>query len=266
MIRINSPNLWSCTILFQRRNDTAVWPLGSMSDIFISYATKDRPRAEQLARALEARGWSVFWDRTIPVSQTWPETIGQELDNAGCVVVLWSKASIESAWVREEADDAKRRHILVPALIENVRIPIGFRSIQAADVVDWDGTEATPEFLKLVVAISSLAGTKIKPEKQVRVEDAGARESKQNAIEGGQHLWRQLGPLPGILLIVLSIAGVAFSLWLIALTFYLIFWEKELDAGDAFILGSVEFVLLSFCSWLLWRLLKTKKYKYPLYS
>jgi hypothetical protein len=34
-----------------------------MSDIFISYASEDRSKAEPLAKALEEQGWSVFWDR-----------------------------------------------------------------------------------------------------------------------------------------------------------------------------------------------------------
>jgi xanthine dehydrogenase iron-sulfur cluster and FAD-binding subunit A len=41
-----------------------------MSDIFIRYARGDEPRAEMLAKALEWRGWSIFWDRTIPTGKT----------------------------------------------------------------------------------------------------------------------------------------------------------------------------------------------------
>ena len=33
-----------------------------MADIFISYASKDRPTAKRLADAVEAMGWSVWWD------------------------------------------------------------------------------------------------------------------------------------------------------------------------------------------------------------
>ena len=33
-----------------------------MADIFISYASVDRPFARRLADALEACGWSVWWD------------------------------------------------------------------------------------------------------------------------------------------------------------------------------------------------------------
>jgi hypothetical protein len=85
-----------------------------MSDIFISYAHEDRPRAQMLAETLGGHGWSIFWDRTIPTGKTWRETIGRALNDARCVVVLWSKTSIESGWVQEEADDAKRRGVLVP--------------------------------------------------------------------------------------------------------------------------------------------------------
>src|SRR6516165_5371825 len=120
-----------------------------MSDIFISYASDDRPRAETFAHTLEGRGWSIFWDRTIPTGKTWRETIGRELNDARCVIVLWSEASIESKWVQEEADDAKRRRALVPVLIENVQPPIGFRAIQAAHLENWDGTEPTKAFDRL---------------------------------------------------------------------------------------------------------------------
>ena len=46
--------------------------------------------------ALEARGWSVFWDRRIPWVQTWRSHIGRALENARCVVVAWSEHSINS--------------------------------------------------------------------------------------------------------------------------------------------------------------------------
>src|SRR5262249_46704109 len=109
-----------------------------MTDIFISYHNEDRPRAQKLAKALESSGWSVFWDRRIPIGKTWPDMIGKELEESGCVVVLWSKTSINSDWVREEAEHAKQRRVLVPVLIDKVLPPIGFRGIQTADLVDWD--------------------------------------------------------------------------------------------------------------------------------
>jgi hypothetical protein len=129
-----------------------------MSDIFISYANEDRSRAQMLAEALGRCGWSTFWDRYIPTGKTWRQTIGQELRTARCVIVLWSKASSESNWVHDEADDAKRRGVLVPVRIESVEPPIGFRSYQTADLSDWNGTEETRAFRKLTLDIGALIG------------------------------------------------------------------------------------------------------------
>ena len=86
-----------------------------MADIFISYADEDRDRAKLLAKALEGQGWSVWWDRIIPPGKSFDQVIQEAITAAKCVVVLWSKESIKSDWVREEATIGKRRQILVPA-------------------------------------------------------------------------------------------------------------------------------------------------------
>ena len=91
-----------------------------MTDVFISYAKEDRGRARTLASALQARGWSVWWDRDIKAGQAFDVTIEHEIETAKCVVVLWSKHSIASEWVKNEAASASERGVLVPALIENV--------------------------------------------------------------------------------------------------------------------------------------------------
>src|SRR5215831_3736234 len=150
-----------------------------MSDIFLSYAREDQPWAEMLARTLEDRGWSTFWDRTIPIGKTWRETIGRELDGARCVIVLWSKSSIESRWVQEEADDAQGRGVLVPILIENVQAPIGFRSIQAAHLENWDGTESTQTFRRLIADIAGLIG----PPPSAKEEGKGAEAQVERRAE-----------------------------------------------------------------------------------
>jgi TIR domain len=154
-----------------------------MSDIFISYANKDRPRAQMFVQALEGRGWSIFWDRTIPVGKTWRETIGEELREARCVIVLWSRTSVASDWVHEEADDAKRRGILVPVPIENVQPPIGFRSIQTADLVNWDATVSTQTFSILTAGIAALIRSPPKEvEGEVEAEAGGRRSQGENVI------------------------------------------------------------------------------------
>ena len=84
--------------------------------IFISYAREDETRIQPLVLALEMQGWSVFWDRRIPSGLT--SYIGKALTDARCVIVAWSRYSITSGWVSEEADEGKARNILVPVLLD----------------------------------------------------------------------------------------------------------------------------------------------------
>jgi len=128
----------------------------SGGDIFISYASQDRPTAATLATALLEEGWSVWWDRSIPPGKSFEEVIEAALEAAKCVIVLWSKTSIESDWVKVEADEAMKRRILIPALIEDVRIPLAFRRLQAARLVDWRGSSPHPGFESLMGAIANL--------------------------------------------------------------------------------------------------------------
>lgn len=127
-----------------------------MNDIFISYAREDLERTRRLAAALEAQGWSVFWDQRIPPGKTWHAVIGAALQEARCVIVAWSEMSIQKDWVREEAEEGKARKILVPVLFDRVRPPMGFRSVQAASLVDWDGAQPPGVRLGTYIATTRL--------------------------------------------------------------------------------------------------------------
>src|SRR5262245_25886049 len=85
-----------------------------MANVFISYAAEDRARIEPLAHAFEAAGLSVWWDRRIETGSSFDVVIERELDAAGCVVVVWSKHSVDSEWVRNEATEGSERAVLVP--------------------------------------------------------------------------------------------------------------------------------------------------------
>jgi formylglycine-generating enzyme required for sulfatase activity len=133
-----------------------------MADIFISYAREDLERVRPIVRLIEGAGWSVFWDRTIPAGMTWRQYIGKALDEAKCIVVVWSKSSVPSKFVQEEADDGSEREILIPVIIENVRPPLGFRSIQHEDLSEWKGEPNHRRAKGLIKSVEGIAG---KPEK-----------------------------------------------------------------------------------------------------
>ena len=122
-----------------------------MSDVFISYARADREQAEKLSQALQAHGWSVWWDRVIPAGRVFEEVIEEEIGKARCLVVLWSKNSVGSEWVLAEVHEgADNKKPLVPVRIEQVKIPMRFRRLQAANLEDWDGSRTHPSFVRLV--------------------------------------------------------------------------------------------------------------------
>jgi formylglycine-generating enzyme required for sulfatase activity len=112
-----------------------------------------------LIRALERHGWSVWWDRTIPLGKTYDQVIEEALDAARCVVVVWSQASVVSHWVRTEVEEGRVRDILVPVMIDSdVRLPLGFRLLQTARLLDWSDLASNPEFARLVQAITARLG------------------------------------------------------------------------------------------------------------
>ena len=108
-----------------------------MSDLFVSYASEDREQVAKLVQAFEAQGWTVWWDRKIETGTSFDRQIEEELDSSRCVVVVWSKASLNSDWVRAEAAEGLERNILVPVLLDDVRPPLLFRQKQAISLVDW---------------------------------------------------------------------------------------------------------------------------------
>ena len=78
----------------------------------------------------------------------------RELETAKSVVVLWSKSSVTSEWVKNEAAAAAERDVLVPALIERVRLPLEFRRKQTVDLADWTGGTQHEGFQGLCAGIA----------------------------------------------------------------------------------------------------------------
>jgi hypothetical protein len=112
--------------------------------------------------------------------QRWSSEIEDALNRARCVLVVWSEASIKSHWVKEEVAEGWRRGILVPVRVDEIQVPFGYRSIQTANLIDWDGTATNPEFAKLVKAITDLV-----PEKaSSTVQSEGRQDTRAPADIG----------------------------------------------------------------------------------
>jgi len=156
-----------------------------MSDVFLSYAREDATTARQLAEHFREEGWSVFWDREIPVGKTWEDTIEDQLSRATCVVVLWSAASIGSDWVRAEAAAAVDRGVLVPALIDRTSPPVRFRIIQSADLVGWQGSRDHLGLTNLIAAVRAAldtTGIRRAPERRIAIAEIETGENRGRSL------------------------------------------------------------------------------------
>lgn len=124
-----------------------------MSGIFLSYSRADRPTAQIVAEALEAEGFTVWWDKVLRAGQTYDEVTETMLRESSVVVVLWSHTSVKSKWVRAEATLGQRNAVVVPAMIEDAERPIMFELTQSANLVGWSGDRSDSNWQDLVADI-----------------------------------------------------------------------------------------------------------------
>ena len=108
-----------------------------MADVFISYAHADRTVAEALARDLTARGYSVWWDAELVGADDFYEVILSALQRAKAAIVIWSRASVKSRFVRDEARFALHSEKLIAVKssdLDYYDIPFGFQGQHTDDV------------------------------------------------------------------------------------------------------------------------------------
>ena len=129
-----------------------------MTEVFVSYASADRARVEPLVQALEATGLPLWWDRDIDYGQSFRKKIEQALAAAPCVIVAWTRDSIQSEWVVNEASDARKRSRLVPVLLDPVTPPLEFRHLHTIDLSDWHGDASDPRLTDLRKSVMAMVG------------------------------------------------------------------------------------------------------------
>jgi adenylate cyclase len=127
-----------------------------MADVFISYARTDKARVAPLVTALEAKGWSVWWDPEIAAGQQFDDQIEAEINAARAVLVVWTPTSVASRWVRGEAREAADRGILVPVRFEDARLPMDVRALHTTDLDSWGEDPESPPFQEILRALGSM--------------------------------------------------------------------------------------------------------------
>lgn len=127
-----------------------------MAHVFLSYKREDREIVGKIAKFLEQLGLDVFWDHRVESGEGWDTRIEHELEHAQCVIVAWTAESRESRWVRNEARRAFERNVLVPALVEDIRLPLEFADVQCENLIGWAGEINHQGWLRLIEKVSTM--------------------------------------------------------------------------------------------------------------
>ncbi|MEO0872476.1 MAG: toll/interleukin-1 receptor domain-containing protein [Pseudomonadota bacterium] len=168
-----------------------------MPDVFISYAREDRDWAEQVRGALEARGFDVWSDAGLTTGGQFSTELQSRLDSAKAVLVLWSRSSVVSSFVRDEAAYARDNDKLVPVKIEDTDLPLGFRQFHTTDLMGWGGNPASQTIANLCTRLSELTGVDFK----TRINSKENRWLKLSREDARRHrLWGFSGSLLAIYL------------------------------------------------------------------
>jgi hypothetical protein len=174
-----------------------------MADVFLSYSRIDRPSAKLIAEGLEAEGISVWWDPDLQPGEVFDSEIERQIEAARCVIVVWSQNSISSKWVRSEASVGDERRILIPVIIEQVRLPIAFKLIQTEDLSQWAGEREAESWQRVVLQVRALLGM---PDDTTR--PGGMDEPDKTTARTGVVMRSSVAPVA-----VLTVSGLAYTIW-----------------------------------------------------
>jgi hypothetical protein len=114
-----------------------------MSDVFISFASKDSERVARIHAHLIDRGFKVWWMRNLLPGDSPIKTVSRELVDARNVLLAWSRSAEESPYVEGEIMHAFGTRKLLPVRIEKWNWPAFLSSVQYVDMTpDDDEAEA----------------------------------------------------------------------------------------------------------------------------
>lgn len=126
-----------------------------MIELLVSNQSQDAVFADRLAAALARKGFRM---KTVPGGQDWRRQRAADIDTASLLVVVWSEASAgpEGALVREEAERALKRGILLAVRAGKAQPPLGFGEVPTFDLRGWGGSAGSRNFKLLLAAAGAV--------------------------------------------------------------------------------------------------------------
>ncbi|MGH6991861.1 MAG: TIR domain-containing protein [Caulobacteraceae bacterium] len=152
--------------------------MANVPDVFISYCSEDRASARRFAEAFEKSGLEVWWDAALRSGEAYDEAIENALRSAKAVVVLWSRSSAASRWVRAEATLAERHKTLMPAIIQECERPMMFELTHTVDLTHWKGEGDDPAWRAFLAEVER----KVEKGRRARSSEPESAEPPANSI------------------------------------------------------------------------------------
>jgi TolB-like protein/Tfp pilus assembly protein PilF len=153
-----------------------------MADVFVSYARVDKARVAPIVAAIEAQGWTVWWDPEIAAGQLFDDQIETQLAAAKCVLVVWTPTSVASRWVRGEAREAADRGILVPVRFDEARLPMDVRALHTTDLDKWADDPASPPFQEVLRALGGMMARRTEARVEAPLPGAAPAAAKSSRV------------------------------------------------------------------------------------
>jgi len=119
--------------------------------IFVSYAREDADHVERLLKLVNASVTQVWIDKSgLKPGDQFPEAILDAIESSKWLILLWSRNSMDSAWVEKEWRHALRlAKPIVPILLDTTPLPATLSSVQAFTSLEDEGLY---DFLRLADA------------------------------------------------------------------------------------------------------------------
>ncbi len=211
-----------------------------MVDVFISYSRDNKPRVAEIAAAVAAAGYEVWWDAELPPHRSYGDVITEKIGMAKAAIVVWSQASAQSEWVRAEADVARNQKKLVQTAIDDVMPPLPFNQIQFAQLADWHGEADHSGWRKVLMSLEELCGREAVVAPPIVSAPAPSPAPVPAPVAAAVEVAApKSSPLPWILGAV-AILGAALAWWLLQPTPMRTVASDGPGAGSAAVAGESE--------------------------
>lgn len=125
------------------------------ADVFVSYSRIDRALVEPLLARLRDLVITYWIDDFLMAGEAFDRRIDLQVGSCRAHIVAWSPRSVESDWVRSEADKGRHRGTLVPIVLERCDIPMPFGQIHATDLSQWNHQHADVQWRSILSVLAT---------------------------------------------------------------------------------------------------------------